>query len=117
MVVITLPEHHAHLAHGLSLLGPLDAFRDKLQPQRAGERGDDADDRLVFRAVRDLADEGFVDLDLVERETPEMSERAIAGAEIVERDGCAQAPQAVQRLGGAGDVVDQRALGDLELQQ
>ena len=48
---------------------------------------------------------------------PEMGERAVAGTEIVERDRGAEAPQAVQRLGRAGDVVDQRSLGDLEFER
>src|SRR5438105_14677569 len=99
MIEKALPEPHAHLAHGPGLLGTLDAFGHQSEPQRAGERCDDANDRLVFRTVRYLADERLVDLDLVQRKPPEMGERAVARAEIVERDRGAQATQAVQRLG------------------
>ena len=67
-------------------------------------------------AVRHVLDEGSVDLDLVERETAQIAERRIAGAEIVHRDPHAELAQLVQGRQRRVGVLQQHRLGDLELQ-
>jgi hypothetical protein len=52
-------------------------------------------------AQQQFADEGAVDLQRVEREAPQVGQRRIAGAEVVQRDAHAQAAQGVQLLEGA----------------
>ena len=64
----------------------------------------------------ELADEGAVDLDLVDREAAQVAQRGIAGAEIVERDAEAGARSWPMRVAAASRSLDQDALGDLELE-
>ena len=61
-------------------------------------------------------DERAVDLDLVEREGPQVGERRIAGAEIVHGDAHAEVLQLAQRGQRAVQVADQRRFGDFEFQ-
>src|SRR2546427_4111451 len=63
----------------------LDALGDHFQVQRVTERDDGLgeDPVLGFRAAADVAHEGAVDLQRVDRQGLEIRERGIAGAEIV----------------------------------
>ena len=70
--------------------------------------------RLVRR--RGAADEALVDLDLVERRLLQIAERAIAGAEVVERKPNAELLQLGERLVGRIALGEEHALGDLELE-
>src|SRR5665213_906513 len=63
-----------------------------------------------------VLDEAAVDLDLVERKALQVTERGIAGAEIVQRDPHAQLPQLMQRGECRLIVTNKHRLGDLELQ-
>ena len=59
-------------------------------------------------------DEGLVELHLVDREAPEIPERRVARAEVVDAEPHAER---LQRLGGAHTgvgVLHQHALGDLD---
>ena len=66
-------------------------------------------------SLLDLAHEGAVDLDRGERETAEIAQRGIAGAEIVDREPDAHGHELAQapvdhRQGG----IEEDALGDLD---
>src|SRR5439155_22528880 len=63
----------------------LDALGDDLEAQRARHAQHGTDDRGVPVVAAEPADERAVDLDDVEREALEVSERGVAGPEVVER--------------------------------
>ena len=65
---------------------------------------------------RGAADEALVDLDLVERRLLQIAERAIAGAEIVEREADAERLQLGEGLVGGIAFGEEHAFGDLELE-
>src|SRR6185312_6133240 len=60
--------------------------------------------------------ERLIDLDLVERKTVQIGETRIGGAEIVERDFHADLVELAQVGAGAPRVLQQRRLGDLDLE-
>src|SRR3990172_6099899 len=62
----------------------------------------------------DVRDEGPVDLQRVDRETLEVRERRVPGAEVVDRDANAEVVQAYEHGLGACRIGDHHALGDLE---
>ena len=64
----------------------LDAFRGDREPERVPERDDRGRDRRVVGIGGDLANEGAVDLQRVQREVLEVAERRVAGAEVVHRE-------------------------------
>ena len=73
----------------------------------------------IARASRSrlaVADEGLVDLDLVERELVQVIERRVAGAEIVERQADAELLEMLDRHAGLFRFLQQQALGDFELE-
>ena len=80
------------------------------------EAGDGANDRLRVVALRHVAHERAVDLDLVEREAAQIGERRVAGAEVVHRDAHAEPAQLMQRRQRVGLVLQQHRFGDLEVE-
>src|SRR5690242_11257049 len=56
------------------LLGGLDPLAGRIELKRAAEPGHGADDGGAVRPVGELGHEGFVDLDLVEREHAQVAE-------------------------------------------
>src|SRR5690606_14437907 len=62
------------------------------------------------------ADERLVDLDLVEGEAAQISERGVSGAEIVEHQAHAERAELLQRLDGAGLGSEKRGLVDLDFE-
>ena len=79
----------------------------------AQHRTDDGG-RLVIAVHR--LDEALVDLDLGEREGPQVGERGVAGAEIVHGDTDAQRPDLAQRGDRSGHIAGQRSLGDFHFE-
>ena len=72
------------------------------------------DDRRVL--VDDhVADEGAVDLDRVHRQAPQVRQRRVAGAVVVDRQRHVELLQPRERVQRADRVLHQRALGQLEL--
>src|SRR6476619_3503623 len=71
--------------HVRLLLG-LDALGDQAERQAVAHADDCTDDRHGLHIERQAADEGLVDLDLVDWEAADIAERGIARTEIVERD-------------------------------
>ena len=74
-----------------------------------------ADDGDRLRVDLDVVHETLVDLDLVERNNLEISERGVAGAEIVQRKGHAEIVQPPQGVPGVLAVLQQCGFRDLEL--
>ena len=97
------------------LLGALHALGGDGDALGAGER-DDGADQLGGRGVAEVLDEGLVELDAVVRQPRQVGERAVAGAEVVERDADAAVDQRVELADGLRVVAHQHGLGDLELE-
>ena len=74
------------------LLVGLDALGGHRQPERVPELDHGVDDRHVLARVRDAAHERAVDLHAVDREAPQVLERRVAGAEVVDGDLARRAP-------------------------
>src|SRR5215467_6340957 len=68
------------------LLGGLHALRRHLHAETAAEAHHRMHDRGGVRCTLDRQHEAAVDLELVERETAQIEQARIAGAEIVERE-------------------------------
>ena len=107
----------AELADQVEIVVRLDALGGGVHAQAFGQRDDGADDRAVaVGGRRGAAHEALVDLDLVERRLLQIAERAVAGAEIVERQPDAELLQLGEGLVGAVAFGEEHALGDLELE-
>src|SRR5271165_1764992 len=100
--------------HDLQLLGCLDPFGCGFYSEGGAEARDCPDDRASLAA--DRGNEGTVDLDLVEGEAAQIAQRRIPGAEIVHGDADAERAELVQHAEYRLVVLQQRGLGDLELQ-
>ena len=98
------------------LFGGFHALGGGRHAHAVGERGNRAHDVERARILGDVLDEGTVDLDLVEREALQVGQRRISGAEIVHRDPDPERPQLMQHRKRGLLVVQQYALGDLDLQ-
>ena len=70
----------------LKLLLRLHALGQRADPQACAKRGHGANNGAALLTVGQVAHEGLVDLDLVEREAAQIAERRVAGAEVVHRD-------------------------------
>jgi hypothetical protein len=117
----TADEIALHLVAGLArqegALGlRLHPFRDDRNVEGTREAQDRADDLGRLGSGLKVGDEAAVDLDLVERERLEIGQRGVPGAEIVHRDADAERLQPSQQVEGAGEIADQHALGDLDLE-
>src|SRR4029079_16422694 len=115
--VVTLHLVARAFAQERLLLGRLDAFGDDRQAQGLTHRDDRLGNRAIFRVARDLADEGAVDLQRVDREALQMRERRVARAEIVDREPDTERLDRAQNLHGALGVVHDHAFRDLDLEQ
>ena len=86
-------------------------------PSVSARRDDGADDRgVTLGRRRRAANEALVDLDLVERRLFQIAERAVAGAEIVERQAHAKRFQLGEGLIGRIAFGQEHAFGDLQLE-
>src|SRR6187397_2784750 len=72
------------------LLGGFYAFRDHAQAQAVSHRDDGLRDRRVVLVARQIEHERAVDFYAAEREALQVTQRRVAGAEIVDRDPHAQ---------------------------
>jgi hypothetical protein len=101
---------HRGLALGLHALGGDGHVQRLAKPDNARHDG------AGLRARAEGVDEGAVDLDLLDRETREIAQARIAGAEIVHGDRHAELIEARQRLHDRLGVLQKDAFGDLELE-
>src|SRR5882757_2276756 len=75
----------------------LHALRRGGHAERAGDAHHRLHDHDVLGAGSEIRDEGAVHLDLVVREAPQIAERGVTGAEIINRDANAELLETVQR--------------------
>ena len=90
------------------------AFGDDTKVQRSRQRDDGGDDCRALRRHAEIADEAAVDLQFTDRQRGQISERRIAGAEVVDRDFDTDLVEAMQRRDHVLQVLHEARLGDLE---
>ena len=96
------------------LLRGLDALGDARVPHDRRDRGHALHDRPHAFLVQS-GDEAAVDFHDVHRESLQVCERRVAGAEVVDRDADAEGRDVVDEV-LPGDLVDQHRLGELQHQ-
>ena len=94
----------------------LDALGDDQQAERVGEVDGAADDLRVLVVDGQPGHEGPVDLQLAHRQPPQVDQRGVARAEVVEGHLHAVPGQPGQRVGGPLRVLQQDVLGYLQLE-
>src|SRR5690242_16837276 len=105
---------HAEAGEHLDDLGVLGEFRDGLLAGEVADLVDRPHHLTVYRIAQDLAHEAAIDLEVIDREVLEVTERGEPGAEVIE---CELATELLQRLNEAvrlREARDRRGLGDLE---
>src|SRR6266705_761295 len=101
----------------LELLLRFHALGHDLEFEAVREADDRERDHRVLRVGGDVANEGVVDLERVDRETLQVREARVARAEIVHRDLHARVFQSPQRARSALRIAHQQRLGELELDE
>src|SRR5205823_13131840 len=80
--------------------------------------GDDRrDHRARLAVVHEAVDQPPVELDDVQGQVARQAQRGLAGADVVQRDQRAQAPDVGQRRAYALEVAQHRLLADLDAQR
>src|SRR5260221_4959473 len=100
----------------LELLGRFDAFRHHFQFQAMSERDDRAHDGGILGSRHDLADESPVDLQLVDRKSPQIAHAGVAGAEGVDRYQYAHRTQFLENGDRLFRIAHHRAFGEFHLE-
>src|SRR5262249_25655989 len=94
----------------------LDAFGGDCKSERTSEPRDAFDDRGRFFGHAEVLHERLVDLNLVDWEAAQITERGIAGTEIVEHDPNAHLAHFGELAEHFRRRVQKRAFGDLDLE-
>ena len=94
----------------------LDALGDDTEPQTLPKRDHRTRNRHAIRLAVTLHDEGTVNFQDVERKAFQVSQRGIAGAEIIEREAHADGFKRLEHLVGALIIVEEHAFGDFQFQ-
>ena len=76
----------------LSFYDPRKFFRDDGSPECGSESDDAFDDRQILGIPQHVAHEALVNLEHTRRQAPQVGQRGVACAEIVEREADAQRP-------------------------
>ena len=108
-----LGERRAVAAQVLELLRLLDALDDRGRPERRAEHEHGGDDRRRARVVRHALEEAAVDLEHLDGQVAEASERGVAGAEVVDGEGQAGVGEVRERGAVRALVAEDRALRQL----
>src|SRR5215471_20175205 len=98
------------------LFGGLDAFRRHLHAEAAAQADDGMNDGRGIGSLLDRAHETRIDLELVERKTPQIKQARIAGAEIIERKTHADAFEPQHREFRALEITEQGAFVEFEFE-
>jgi len=98
------------------LVARFHAFGAHVQAQAVRHPDDGPDDRCVVRLDEDLAHERLVDLEAVEREAPQIAERRVARAEVVDGEPHARAVQLFEDLDRDRGVAHRDRLRDFDLE-
>src|SRR6266853_3063616 len=112
---ISLPLLATVRAQEFQLLRSLDSLGDHPQSERTRERNHRLSDRRIVPGLVDPVHERTVDLQAVDRQPRQIAQARIACAEIVHGDLHAERFQAIQDVGRLLPILDQDALGELEL--
>src|SRR3954447_8757885 len=96
----------AEVDEAQTLLLGLDALRAHDHVERVRHVDGGRDDRVVGGAAAEALDEHAVDLELVEREPPEVRERRSAGAEVVDGELHPHVLERAQRSRDRVEVVE-----------
>ena len=91
--MVTLGVVDSHLQEFLQSGFILDAFGDRLDLELLGDPDDRADDLLVLRVGEQISDELDVDLQVVDGKMPEVGERSVTDAKVIECEGAAELAQ------------------------
>ncbi|NLC61661.1 MAG: EAL domain-containing protein, partial [Gammaproteobacteria bacterium] len=92
-------------------------FRHQAQPQAAGDAGDRLADGDVRVVARHAFHEQLAELEALNGQSPQVVERTVAFAEIVDGQQDAHLPQFGEGVDGVRGVLDEGALGELQLQR
>ena len=92
-------------------------FRDHCHAKSVRETHDGVNNGVAGRIVIEVGDEASINLDDVDRESLEVTQRAVPGSEIVEGELDAEILEVVQHEQGPFAVLDEDALGDFQDQQ
>ena len=98
------------------LLGRLDSLRRHLHAETAAEADHGMDDGGGIGGLLDRAHETGIDLELVERKTPQIKQTGIPSAEIVERKAHADAFELQHRQFGVFQIAEECALGQFKFE-
>src|SRR5690606_22674541 len=112
--VIPLRAIDAVLAQQVERARVLHEFRNDALAERAPDLYDRADETLVDGIVQQVADEAAVDLQVVDRELPQVVEGAEARSKVIEGEAAPDLAQGIDHAPGLFVVGDRRGLGDLE---
>src|SRR5437660_7546534 len=107
---------HAGGAQEQMLLGRLDPLRRHLHAETAAEADHGMDDGGGIGGLLDRAHETGIDLELVERKTPQIKQTGISSAEIVERKAHADAFELQHRQFGVFQITEERAFGQFKFE-
>jgi hypothetical protein len=89
-------------------------FGDRLDAELLCHANNRLDDLAVLFVGDQVADELPVDLEVVDRQVSEISERSVSDPEIIKGDLAAQLPDAGRKGMGRAEAIGHRGLGDLE---
>jgi hypothetical protein len=113
-IQIPLPERTVEFEQRLRLSCSLDSFGDDVEVERGREAKDCVDECSVGRIAVDPVDERLRDLQHVDRKVPEVTQRGVPGAEVVERQSEPELAKLRKGLDRRGRVLHRVAFGDLE---
>ena len=109
-----LTEVAALVPEQLGLGDGFDTFGDDADVERVGEVDDAGHDRVVLRVQAEPGDEGAIDLQEVDRIAPQVEQRRVPGAEVVDIESDTEVAQRGEDLARALRVLHDGRLGDLE---
>src|SRR5262249_43238743 len=113
-VVEALAPEATDLPENGCLLARLDSLRDHLDLEAVRQVDDRACEPRLRSGALDSVHEELGHLEPVDREAPEVLERGVAGAEVVDRQADSLSLQRGEPLEVAGADVHQDGLGDLQ---
>ena len=110
--MITLQVADTGCANEGRVLGALDAFGDGDKAKAFNEIDQVAQKTPPLAARRQISNIGPVDLDRIHRQMLKMTQRGVAGSEIVERHPAAEVVQGVDKARSSVDVVQGSGFGN-----
>ncbi len=104
--MVTLQITDAFCAYQRCVLGVLDTFGHRREAKALDEIEQIMEEDPFLLALREIPDERAINLDSVDRQDLKMSQRGVAGTEIVESDAAARVMQRVHEACRLFDVVE-----------